>query len=173
MQSAVIILLSFLLLVAQSTFAHLVPWDMLVPSLTLPVVLYMGLHDYSASKGALISFAIGYLTDVFAGSPMGLHTLVTVAIFLISRVAALRLFLQGWFFEIILTFLLAFISSLLVLGIRALFDQDFGSLLIHLEIVVSRAVATAVAAPLIFRLTARIDEVTPRGRGGEGRIIRG
>ncbi|MCP4606797.1 MAG: rod shape-determining protein MreD [Proteobacteria bacterium] len=171
MQSAAIILLSFFLLVVQSTFAHLVPWDMLVPSLSLPVVLFMGLHSYSATRGALISFAIGYLMDVFAGSPMGLHTLVTVAIFLISRVAALRLFLQGWIFEIILAFLLAFISSILILGIRALFDQDISGLLIHLEIVTSRAVATAIAAPVVFRLTAWVDRLTPRRRGGEGRVI--
>jgi cell shape-determining protein MreD len=111
--------------------------------------------------------------DVFAGSPMGLHTLVTVAIFLISRVAALRLFLQGWIFEIILTFLLALISSLLILAVRALFDQDFGSLLIHLEIVSLRAVATAFAAPIIFRVIAWIDKVAPRKRKSDGRVIGG
>ena len=171
MQSALIIFLSFLLLVVQSTFAHLVPLDRVVPSLTLPVILYMGLHDFSAAKGALISFAIGYLTDVFAGSPMGLHTLVTVAIFLISRLAALRLFLQGWIFEIALTFLLALVSSLMILAVRALFDKDFGSLLIHLEIVFLRAVATAIAAPIIFRMTKRIEEIAPRKRTSDGRVI--
>jgi len=133
----------------------------------------MGTHDYSAAQGAILSFIIGYLTDVFAGSPMGLHTLVTVAIFLISRVAALRLFLQGWFFEIILAFVLALISSLLILGFRALFDQDFGSLLIHLEIVTSRAVATAMVAPVVFKLMARVSLVAPRRRSSEGRVIRG
>lgn len=173
MQSALIILLGFLLLIAQSTLAHFVPWDVAIPSLGLPVVLYMGLHDFNAARGAIISFALGYLMDVFAGSPMGLHTLVTVAIFLISRVAALRLFLQGWVFEIILTFILALVSSLLILGLRALFDQDFGSLLIHLEIVTLRAVATAIVAPAIFRMGAWIEKITPQQkRVGEGRIIR-
>jgi rod shape-determining protein MreD len=173
MQSASIILLSFLLLVLQSTFAHIVPWDMLVPSLSLPVVAYMGLHDFNSGRGAMISFVIGYLTDVFAGSPMGLHTLVAVAIFLFSRVAALRLFLQGWIFEIILTFLLALVSSMLILGIRALFDQDFGSLLIHLKIVTSRAVATAIIAPAVFKMTAWVDKSAPKRRDIDKRIIRG
>lgn len=172
MQSAFIVLFAFILLILQSTFAHLLPWDMFVPSLGLPIVLYMGLHDFNAARGALISFAVGYLTDVFAGSPMGLHTLVTVAIFLISRVAALRLFLQGWIFEIVLTLLLTLVSSVLILGLRALFDQDLGSLLIHLDIVTSRAVATALVAPVIFRMTGWIEKTTPRKRGSEGRIIR-
>ncbi|MDJ0762349.1 MAG: rod shape-determining protein MreD [Myxococcota bacterium] len=166
------ILLAFLLLVVQATFAHLVPWDMLVPSLSLPLVIFLGLHEENLSRGALVSFAVGYLSDVFAGSPMGLHTLVTVAVFLISRVAALRLFLQGWIFEIVLAFLLALLSSMFILGIRALFDQDIGSLLIHLKIVTSRAAATAVAAPVVFRITAGIEKVAPKRRAGEGRIYR-
>jgi rod shape-determining protein MreD len=171
MHSLAIIALAFLLLTLQSTFAHLVPWDMFVPSLSLPIVLYMGLHDYSASHGAALSFAVGYLMDVFAGSPMGLYTFVAVAIFLVCRVAALRLFLQGWIFVIIITFILALLASMVVLVIRALFDKDFGSLLIHLEIVVSRAVAVGLIAPLVFKLVAWVEMVLPRRRRGEGRVI--
>lgn len=173
MRSGAIIAAGFALLVLQSTFAQMMPWDMFVPSLSLPVVMYMGLHDYNPGKGALLSFALGYLMDVFAGSPMGLYTFVAVAVFLISRVAALRLFLQGWVFEIILVFVLALVSAFLILAVRALFDKDFGSLLIHLKIVTSRAVATAVVAPLIFRMMMWIDAKTPRSRTGEGRIMRG
>jgi rod shape-determining protein MreD len=171
LQSLTIILLGFFLLVIQSTFALLAPWDTVVPNLALPIVLYMGLHGYGAGRGAILSFALGYLMDVFAGSPMGLHTLVTVAIFLISRVAALRLFLQGWIFEIVLTFILTLVSSMLILAVRALFDKDFGSLLIHLEIVSLRAVATAVFAPVVFRMTAWIDRSTPRNRSRDRKII--
>jgi len=166
-QSLAILILAFALLVLQSTFAHLVPLDYLVPNAALAVVLYMGLHDYNASRGALISFAIGYLMDSFAGSPMGLHTIVAVAIFLFSRVAALRLFLQGWLFEIILSFFLVLLASLLLLGLRLLFDEDFGSLLLHLKIVLSRAVATALVAPFVFRATGAVERLTA-GRRGEG-----
>lgn len=172
MQSAAIILFGFLLLVAQSTFAHFVPWDMAVPNASLAVVLYMGLHDYNVSKGVLISFALGYLMDVFAGSPMGLFTFVTVAVFLISRVAALRLFLQGWIFEIILTFFLCLVASGLVLFVRALFDQDFVSLLTHLKIVVSRALVTALVAPFVFRSMAWLERVTTSRKVG-GKVLRG
>ena len=181
MQSLAIVAFGFGLLVLQSTFAHLVPFDLFLPNPALAIVLYMGLHDYNASKGALLSFAIGYLLDTFAGSPMGLYTFVAVASFLISRVAALRLFLQGWIFEIILTFFLTLIGSALVLGLRALFDEDFGSLLTHLKIVVSRAAATALVAPLVFRAMKWIERVTARRkidgnlarRRSEGRAARG
>jgi rod shape-determining protein MreD len=172
LRSVIIILLAFFLLVVQSTFAHLVPLDIIVPSLSFPIVLYMSLHDYNTAHGVLISFAIGYLMDAFAGSPMGLHTFVTVAIFLISRMATLKLFLQGWIFEILLTFLLALISSFLILTLRAIFDEDFSSLLIHLKIVTFRAGASAVVAPVVFRIMDRIEKLTPHRRG-EGMIGRG
>ncbi|MBW2277149.1 MAG: hypothetical protein JRF63_06630, partial [Deltaproteobacteria bacterium] len=89
MQSVAIVVFGFLMLVVQSTFAHLVPLDLVVPNAALGIVLFMGLHDYNVTRGVLISFIIGYLMDAFAGSPMGLHTFVAVAVFLISRVAAL------------------------------------------------------------------------------------
>lgn len=166
MQSLAILGLAFGLLVLQSTFAHLVPLDHLVPNAALTVVLYMGLHDYNASRGALLSFAIGYLMDSFSGSSIGLYTVVAVAVFLVSRVAALRLFLQGWLFEILLSFFLALLASALLLVLRLLFDEDFGSLLLHLKIVVSRAVATAVVAPLVFRAMGLVERATA-GRRGE------
>ena len=172
MQNVAIILFGFVLLVFQSTVAHLGPIDLFVPNAALSIVLYMGLHNYNASRGALISFAIGYLTDTFAGSPMGLFTFVAVAAFLISRVASLRLFLQGWFFEIVLTFFLTLIASLLILGLRALFDRDFGSLLTHLKIVVSRAAATAVVAPLVFRGMAKIERASAKRKSTGRKVLR-
>jgi rod shape-determining protein MreD len=171
-QSLTIIFVAFLMLVIQSTFAHFVPLDILVPSLSFPIVLYMSLHDYATPQGVLVSFVIGYLMDTFAGSPMGLHTFVTVAIFLFSKMATLKLFLQGWIFEILLTFFLAILSSLLILTIRAVFDEDFSSLLIHLKIVTFRACATAIVAPLIFRLMNKVEKIAPR-RKGEGSFRRG
>jgi rod shape-determining protein MreD len=169
--SVAIILMSFLLLVIQASFAQVVALDMFIPSLSFPVVLYIALHDYNSAHGAVLAFAIGYLNDIFAGSPMGLHTFMTVAVFLICRIAALRLFFQGWIFEVILVFLLALGSRVLLLLLRALFDKDFGSLLLHFNIVVSRAGATAVVSPFIFGLTAWIDKAVPRRQRRSGRIL--
>ena len=171
MQSFTIVVFGFFLLIVQSTLTHLLPWDMFVPNLPLMIMLYMGLYNYNAGKGAIISFCIGYMMDVFAGSPMGLFTFIAVAVFLFSRLAALQLFLQGWFFEIILAFLLTCIASGLILLLRALFDKDFGSLLLHVKVVVSRAVATAMIAPFIFRLMKWIEKITTRRRI-DGKIIR-
>jgi rod shape-determining protein MreD len=170
-QNAAIVLLGFFLLVAQSTFAQLVPFDFIVPYLVFPIVLYMGIHDYNASKGALLSFALGYLMDVFSGSPMGLYTFVTVALFLMSRMAALRLFMQGFIFEIVLTFVLTLVTNFLVLSLRMVFEKDFGSLPIYMKIIAPRAVATAVVSPAIFGIMRLIEKVIPRRRS-DGKVLR-
>ena len=171
MHSIALILLSFVLLILQASFAQVSGYDMFIPSLSFPIVLYIALHDYNAAHGAVLAFAIGYLNDIFAGSPMGLHTFMTVSVFLVSRGAALRLFFQGWIFEVILVFLLAFASRVILLLLRALFDKDFGSLLLHFNIVVSRAGATAVAAPAVFAMAAWIDRSFPRRQRRKGRIL--
>jgi rod shape-determining protein MreD len=170
-KTASIIALGFLLLVAQSTFAAFVPFELIVPNAALAVVIYMGLHSYSAGYGAAVSFALGYLMDTFAGSPLGLYTFVAVAVFLLSRTAALRLFLKGWIFEIALTLVWATVAGVLGLLVRGLFDQDFRSLLTNLKIVTCKAAATAVVAPLVFRAMAWLERVTAKRRA-EGRAFR-
>lgn len=169
------IFFAFLLLVLQSAFAHLVPWDMFVPNAALTIVLYMGLHDHDLGRGALVSFVIGYMMDSFAGSPIGLFTFVSVAVFLISKVAAWRLFMQGWIFEIILAYVLAIVAGGVILAIRALFDQDFGSLLTHSKIVGLRAAATALVAPFVFRGMRWLEQFSARAKRNarRGKVIRG
>ena len=169
------VVFAFFLLVLQSTFAHIVPWDKLVPNGALAIVLYMGLHDHDLERGAVVAFVIGYMMDAFAGSPIGLFTFVSVAVFLISKVASWRLFLQGWIFEIILAFFLALVAGGVILAIRALFDQDFGSLLSHIKIVVLRAAATALVAPFVFRGMRWIEQFSARTKRGTGKrkVLRG
>ena len=172
MKTASIIALGFLLLIMQSTIAVFIPLEVFVPNAALAVVIYMGLHSYSAGYGAVVSFVIGYLMDTFAGSPLGMYTFVAVAVFLLSRTAALRLFLKGWIFEIALTLAWATVAGVLGLLVRGLFDQDFRSLLTHLKIVFFKAAATAVVAPLVFRAMAWLERVTAK-RKAEGKVFRG
>jgi rod shape-determining protein MreD len=156
----------FILLVIQSTFAHMVPLDFIVPNGAMAIVLYMGLHDYDSGHGAVISFILGYMMDAFAGSPIGLFTFVSVAVFFVSKVASLRLFLQNVIFETILVFFLVLVAGGVILSIRALFDQDFGGLLSHIKIVVLRSGATAVVAPAVFRVMRVLDQIYARRSPG-------
>src|SRR5271166_2990351 len=64
------------------------------PSLLLPLVVFMGVHEYSIARGAALAFTLGYLLDVFAGAPVGLLTFITVATFVVARFAGVRLAAQ-------------------------------------------------------------------------------
>ena len=42
------------------------------PSLLLPLVVFMGVHEYSMARGAALAFLLGYLLDLFSAAPIGL-----------------------------------------------------------------------------------------------------
>jgi rod shape-determining protein MreD len=158
---------SFGLLVIQTTVAQLLPWEYFVPNLSLVVVVHLGLKQ-PLGQGAVLAFAIGYLIDTFAGASIGLHTFSAVATFLVSRLVFHRLFLQGKLFEALLAFSMACFDGILALIIRSVFDQSVDGLLMDVKIVVSRAVATALCAPLVFGLVSRFDpESSRRASTGE------
>ena len=39
------------------------------PSLLLPLIVFMGVHEYSLVRGAALAFVLGYLLDLFAAAP--------------------------------------------------------------------------------------------------------
>ncbi len=69
-------------------FEHLVSWVAvslhvaqgpvsipgLVPSLVLPLILFMGVHEYSLARGAGVAFALGYVTALLGIASVGLYT---------------------------------------------------------------------------------------------------
>jgi cell shape-determining protein MreD len=86
----------------------------LVPSLVLPLILFMGVHEYSLARGAAVAFALGYLTDLLGIAPIGLYTSTYVAIFVLARAARpdapraeRRSTLGRWIFSVTVVALLA------------------------------------------------------------------
>ena len=86
------------------TLSHLVRWVLrldhdpqlpgAIPSLVLPLVVFMGVHEYALARGAAVAFALGYLTDLVGIAPIGLYTFGAVALFVLARAAGLRLAAQ-------------------------------------------------------------------------------
>jgi len=104
MRSAAYLGLAVFLLLVQSNLHRIIgPLGALVgpsfvhgitPSLVLPLVVFLGVHELSMARGALLAFAIGYAEDTLSGAPIGLFTFVSVALFWLARVAGLRLTAQ-------------------------------------------------------------------------------
>ena len=65
-----------------------------IPALVLPLILFMGVHEYSLARGAAVAFVLGYATDVLGIAPVGLYTFTYVATFVLARAAGVRLAAQ-------------------------------------------------------------------------------
>lgn len=163
MINVLVLLLAFALLVVQGMLQHILPSQWVYPSLVLPLVLYMAVGEFSLARGASLSFVIGYLTDVFSGIPMGLYTFCTVAVFLLARVAGLKLFLHGVGFQILLTFVASMAVGGLMLGLHVVFERHHLAIASAMALVASQGLATALVSPLVFALVRRLPGVeTPK-----------
>ena len=161
-----LITFGFTLLVLQSSVGMLVPMDSVTPNLVLPIVILLGVSpEVHIVRGAFVAFVLGYLLDSNCGSPMGLHTFVMTASFLVARGAGLRLFPQGTAFQALLTFLMTIAFGATVLALRALFEPAGASIgqgdrqqaVISL---IGPALTTSLASPFVFAVTRRIEAIS-------------
>jgi len=164
------VLLGFGLLVLQSSLGTLWSFHPFSPNLLLPMIIYYGVTpEVSVVRGAVLSFLLGYVLDIFCGNPMGLQTFLMVATYLVAKVAGLRLFLRGPAFQMLLTFVVGVLDGGTILALRAIFEPpppfataDVGSSLFE---VFGPATVTAVVAPLIFGLVRRVEQSSAGSAG--------
>jgi rod shape-determining protein MreD len=161
-RNAALLLAGVLLLMAQTALGLILRSDHLTPSLVLPMVLYMSVGEFSLARGVSVAFVLGYLTDLFSGGSLGLWTFTLVSVFLLARVAGLKLFLHGVVFQTVLTFVASCVAGVGMMGLLLVFDRRVLALLPALGTVASQAVATALFAPLVFRFAQALPGAAPR-----------
>jgi len=175
MRNTAFLALGFALLVIQSNLYRLVDLFHVsgaTPTLLLPLVVFMGVHEYSIARGAALSFVLGYFLDLFAASPVGLFTFISVATFLVARVAGVRLAAQTLLTKIALAFAFALLEGVLLVVLTAIFGGDPLRSRSLAVIVPAHAISTALVAPFVFRIAERIHLATiaspahPDARGG-------
>ena len=142
-----------------------------MPSLLLPLVVFMGVHEYSMARGAALAFTLGYLMDVFSAAPLGLFTFITVATFIVSRAAGVRLAAQTLLTKVALALVFALVQGILIVVLTAIFGNDAVRSRALAFLVLPHAVATALCAPFVFSLAERLHAATitlPGASGAEG-----
>ncbi len=139
----------------------------LVPSLVLPLILFMGVHEYSLARGAAVAFMLGYATDLIGIAPVGLYTFTYVALFLLARGAGVRLGAQTTWMQVVLALAFSLVHSVMVLMLLAVFGRDAWVPRTLYPLALPHVLATAAVAPLVFRLAQRVHQATtakaPRG----------
>ena len=172
MRNALFLGVGLLLLVAQGNLYRVlghVPLAGIMPNLVLPLIVFMGVHEYSVVRGASLAFGLGYALDLFAGAPVGLFTFISVAIFVLARAAGVRLAAQTILTQLALAFGFSLFESVTVLMLVAIFGKDPHSPRALLALVLPHALSTALVSPLVFRLAERLHQATitvPRPDGG-------
>lgn len=135
----------------------------LVPSLVLPLILFMGVHEYSLARGAGVAFALGYLTDLVGVAPVGLYTSTYVAVFVLARAAGVRLAAQTVPMQAGLGLAFTLVHSIMILVLLAIFGRDAWVPRALYPMTLPHVLATAAVAPLVFRLAQRIHGATTHG----------
>lgn len=163
-RSAVLVLIAFALLIAQSVFARVLSPYPFSPYLELPMVFALGTAPgVRLVRGAGTSFVLGYLFDVFTGNPLGIYTFSFVAGYLGARLVGYLMSFRGVVFEMSLTFGLTLTVGGIVEVIRSAAPAGMtwsaGALVASL---LASSLATAIIAPLLFALVRRVDPATAR-----------
>jgi rod shape-determining protein MreD len=123
-----------------------------IPALALPLILFMGVHEYSLPRGAAVAFALGYATDVLGIAPVGLYTFTYVATFVLARAAGVRLAAQTAWMQVLLVAAFSALKSTMVLILLAIFGRDAWVPKSLFPLALPHVIATAATAPLLFRV---------------------
>lgn len=163
MRNTAFLALGFALLVIQSNlfrFIDRISYSIATPSLLLPLLVFMGVHEYSLARGAALCFILGYLLDAFSGAPVGLFTFISVATFVVSRIAGLRLAAQTLITKIGLAFIFSLLESVIIVALTAIFGNDPQRARSLAMLVPSHALTTAAFAPFVFKLAEKVHLLT-------------
>lgn len=166
MRNAAFLAAGLLLLLVQANLFRLTGWfhvPGLVPSLVLPLILFMGVHEYSLARGATVSFILGYATDLIGIAPIGLYTFTYVALFLMARVLGVRLAAQTTMMQIALVVAFTLVHSVMILVLVAIFGRDAYVPRALYLLCVPHVLATGAVAPLVFHVAQRVHASTVSG----------
>ena len=159
MRTAALLSVGVLLILVQSNlYLVLGPLGLhgATPSLVLPLIIFLGVHEPSMARGALLAFLLGHALDLSASAPMWLFTFASVAVWWLARVAGVRLTAQTVLTRMSLAFVFTLVEAAIALILLAIFGADTQRPLEIATVVPLRASSTAVFSPVVFRVVQRL-----------------
>jgi len=170
---ALFAVLTLIALAIQTTASRWLPLSALVPDLVLVLAVDLGLRHRRA-LAPIIAFAMGYAMDAFSGSQLGVNTFAVTLTYLLTYEVGVHFSVGGAEAGAVLVFIAVLIQSLGGFLISTQFREphQLGTLL---PAALLQATLTAVIAPPIFRLTARLRLILglSRERRTRGWVSRG
>jgi len=155
-RAIVMVLTTYVGLIVTSSLQALSPWHLPTPEIALLVVLYLGLSGRGTAPAHVgVALVLGYLADLFAGSPKGLSALTLGVAMLLARAASSRLDVATSWHTMVIALVATVAHGLLLIATSS--SLYAGEATMALRLVPTTAVVTALVAPFGFALLARID----------------
>ncbi len=160
MRNSAFLLLGLLLLFVQESLFRVpefpfVPSWLGRPSLILPLLMFMGIRDFSLVRGACLAFALGYATDLVGMSPIGLFTFTSVLTFVLARAAGFRVASRSRWVQILVSFAFSVVQSTIAVLLLRVFspNQDSWAVSMRMRAILPHALVTSLVALPILALS--------------------
>lgn len=155
-RAIMMVLVGYVALLVTASLQALSSWRVPTPEVALLIVLYLGLGGRgTAPAHVAVALVLGYLADLFAGSPKGLQSLTLGVAMVLARAASSRLDVATPWHTMVIALFAAAAHGLLLIAISS--PLYAGEPSAALRLVPTTAIATALVAPLCFWLLRRID----------------
>ncbi len=134
----------------ETAIPHLMPTPVLIPNLIVILAVDLGLRHRSA-MAAVLAFAMGYATDAFSGTHLGVNAFLVTLVFLLAYEVSRRLLVINTLVGAVAVFAGVMLTAVGGLALGSGFDAlgQAGSLMPALFF---QALLTAVISPFIFAL---------------------
>ncbi len=152
--SLLFLLVSFLVVLLQTTFLHLLPLGPIVPDLILVLCVYWGLNH--PTVGAVLgSFLLGYSVDVFSSPVLGLNAFAMSLVFLAVYLSSRCIWIHNPLLSAVVVFFASWIKVAALILVGTLFLAAEGLWIEVLKYIFLEALVAAMLAPWVFSLLRR------------------
>lgn len=152
------VFLAYALILLMGCTWRLLPLGRATPDIVALSAVYLGLTArHRLTPATLGAVVLGYLGDLLNGTPLGMLSLTAGILCILGHVIHRHLIVRGLVVTVAVSFFTALIAGVLSLMVRAyagLLPKGAG---MELGLLLSVALTTAVAGPLVFRLCRMID----------------
>lgn len=159
MRNSAFLLFGLLLLFVQESLFRIpefgfVPDWFRHPSLVLPLLMFMGIRDFSLVRGASLAFALGYATDLIGMSPIGLCTFTSVLVFVLARAAGFRVASRSRWVQVLVSFAFSVAQSAMTILLLRVFspNQDSWAVTMRMRFILPHALVTSLVALPVLAL---------------------
>ncbi len=143
--------LALVFLTIESTLLYSLIPSFLIPDVILIMVFHHGFRNPTI-EGALITFALGYVSDVFSGGVIGLSSFALVCIFTITCGFAKIVTLNSQLIKIGGTIFMGMMKGIIIYISLSFLNQA-----ISFNAIFPAAISTGIVSPFIIALLEKIE----------------